>query len=494
MKRLYVILLLFLFFLVNLSSAENTKEQTLINTHIIILKDGSEYKGVLIKIEEGKVYFKINNEEKIFNKEYVDRIQFQQYRLYQDLKNVNEIKDTEIKSVWENSKKWEKDQNEPIVMLLDKLVVEYLSNNKVKINIKKAFKILNEAGKEYSAQYFYYLKDHSEAKLLYGITILPDGTVSTIEESAVNDEPINNEIPDYDLLHRVKFGLKDVDIESVFIWEAEIVRDFDEIKLPFLIEKDLIEKVNIEKQIIKVMTPANMKLNYSIYNGLIPFKGISVKKYRDKNKQIYELEQNNIPAFVEDEDNIPGRSLIYPKFYACLNSSWSKISDEINKKYFQNKNNGEFNELLKKIIGNETDKLKQIQLVYDYINRKINLINVSFDEFYSLPLNDDKILNLSTLNIMDKSYLFIRLMNVLNVESKFYYYRENYKNKITDKIQSLKLLDNVICEINFDNKKFFASFENQNFNIGQFYYSVSNASALVIGNRTKQLINIEKIP
>ncbi|MBN2545398.1 MAG: DUF3857 domain-containing protein [Spirochaetes bacterium] len=493
MKKLYFTFILFFFTVFKLISSEITKEQSLPNTHIIILKDGSEYKGNLLKIEDGKIYFKINNDERIFNKDYVDRIQFQQRRIYQDIKSITEISDQEIQYLWENSKKREKDPNEPIVMLLDKLVVEYLSDRKVKINIKKAFKILNEAGKEYSTQFFYYLKNHSDYKLLYGITVLPDGSVSSIEETAVNDEPINNQIPDYNLLHRVKFGLKDVDVESVFVWEAEITRDFDNVKLPFLVEKELIEKVNIEKQIIKILAPKNLKINYTIYDGLIPYKKVKLKKYREKNKIIYQVEQNNIPAFIEDENNIPSASIIFPKIYACLKSSWLNIGKEIYKNFFYNKDNAKFNELLKSIIGNETDKYKQIQLIYDYINRKINLINIPPDEFYYLPLIDDKIINLSTLNILDKTYLFIRLLNILNIESKFYYYRENYKNKITDKIQSLKLLDNVACEVNINDKKLIVSFENQNFNIGQHYYSVSNAHALIIDNRSKKLINIEKI-
>lgn len=490
-KRLIkiIIILFFIFFSFFIHAEDDNN-----SSHIIILKDGNEYKGQLKDITEKSIIFEINGKERIFNRDNVTRIQFHKDRLYSDIDNIKNIKDEEIQEIWKTAKKWEPSQNTQVVILLDKVTYDFKPDNKVIINIKKAFKVLNEEGKNYSTQYFYYLKNCSKADLLYGITILPDGNIKSIEESAINDEPINNEIPQYDDLHRIKFGLKDVDIGSVFVWEAKIERTWDLIKNPLLIDKQLVGYNQVEKSIIQIKMPKKIKLDYKIYSGLIPIKKPSILIKKDKNSIIYTIEQNNIENFINDEKNSPSDFLIYPAFYAGINTSWQKISNLYYNNYFRPVISDKMKMKAREITDRGLNFEDKLSLLYNYINREISLADIEMDYFSYSPIEEEKLLTSSSLNVLDKSYLFTRLANSLDIPVKLYLYRYNFKNEINNDYPTLKLFDSAICEIEIDKKPIFFSFEDQNFSIDQVDYAVSSAWALDVSTKNSKIIKLKKLP
>ena len=491
MKKLLLknILILFLIFSLFFLYAKDTDK----SFHIIILKDGNEYKGKLKSIKEDMIIIEINGEEKIFNKSNVARIQFYKDRLYADIDNIKEINDREIQEIWEASKKWELSQNNQIVILLDKVYYDFKPGNKVNIKIKKAFKILNEEGKNYSTQYFYYLKNISKAELLYGITILADGSIKSIEESAINDEPINNEVPQYDNLHRIKFGLKDVDIGSVLVWEAEIETKWDYLNNPLLIDKELVGYNQVEKRIIKIRTPKTLKINYEVYEGLIPFKKPFVLVKKDKNSIIYTIEQRNIKNFINDEKNPPSVYVIYPTFYASININWKKLSNLYYNKFFSTSFSEKLKNRSREITNQGLYFEDKLLLLYNYVNREINLVDIDLDGFSYTPMEEKKLLDSSSLNVLDKSYLFTRLANSLKIPVKLYLYRYNFKDEINNKCPSLKQFDSAICEIKIDNKSIYFSFEDQSFTVNQVNYSASNAWALDVSTRNSKIVKLKKL-
>ena len=494
-QRIIILLhILILFSCVTIPDRKTEQKQSSIHSHILILKDGNEYKGRLKGIDTDTITFIINGEEKKWARAEINRIQFHRKRLYEDVENISQINDEEIQFVWNASNKWKPSQDLQVVILLDKTIVEFGANNKIIIRIKRAMKILNESGKEHSTQYFYYFKDNSNAKLKYGITILADGSITSVEESAINDEPINNKVPHYDILHRIKFGLKDIDIGSVFVWEAEISGEWDMLKQPYLFNRQLIGYNPVEKRVIKIISPATKRIDYSIYQGLIPFDKPNIKKEKKKNMIIYSVEQNNVPVYIDDEDNSPSDSLIYPKFYAAPDVSWKELTSIYYKKYFEKPILENIKNLALKIIKKEDNTQKKLSLLYNHVNRAINKVEVSMHNFHFIPIDEDKLPNLASLNVLDKSYLFVRMSKALGIPVKMFLYRSNYKNSIVNEFPSLKHFDSVICVAVVENKPIFYSFENQNYGAGQTGYSISQAWALEVTKEANNIEILQKIP
>lgn len=496
MKRLLqkIYLIFFLIFSLLILKAEDKITQKNEYSHIIVLKDGNEYKGRLKSIKDDSIIFEMDNIDKVFKKGDIERIQFHKKRLYEDIDNISKIEDPEIKEIWETSKKWEPTQALQVVILLDEMFYDFKIGNKVEITIKKAFKVLNEEGKNYSTQYFYYLKDCSKGDLLYGITILPDGSIRSIDESTINDEPINNEIPHYDNLHRIKFGLKDVDIGSVFIWEAKIEREWDYIKHPILIEKQLISYDNTEKSILKIKMPTSLKINYNFYDGFIPYKRPDVLKVKNKDGILYTIEQKNTEGFINDEKNSPSDYLIYPTFYAGPEISWQKLSSLYFTGFFNSPIQDKIKKLADDITKIEPSFIEKLSLLYNHVNREIDLTYIDFDQFQYIPLDENKLTEASSLNVLDKSYLFTRLANSVGIPVKFYFYRNNFKNQINNICPSIKQFDSAICEILIDKKPIYFSFEDQNYSIDQADYSISSAWALNVSEKNSKINRLKDIP
>ncbi len=482
---------MFFLFIINAENNNNLKNNY---SHIIILKNGSEYRGQLKDITQDIVIFIIDGKEKTFKRDDVTRVQFHKDRLYSNAGNIKNINDPEIQEIWNSSKKWNPSQETQIVILLDKIYYDFKAGNKVIIKIKKAIKILNEEGKNHSTQYFYYLKNCSKANLLYGITILKDGQIKSIEESAINDEPIYNEIPHYNNLHRIKFGLKDVDIGSVIIWEAEIEREWDYINNPMMIEKQLISYNQVGKSIIKIKTPKTFKIDYKTFEGLIPFKKPSITIKKEKDGILYTVEQNDVENFINDEDNSPSDYLIYPAFYASPDINWEKLSRLYYNNFFSKPVSDELKKTALKIIKNESNFENGLSLLYDYVNRKIDLANINMSYFSYTPIKEDLLLSSGSLNVLDKSYLFTRLANSLGIPVKLYLYRYNYKNEINNEYPSLKQFDSAICEIEIDKKSIVFSFEDQSFSADQVEFSASNAWALNVSEKNSKITKLKKLP
>gem|GEM_PF-1307821 len=492
-KGLLIFIISFIFFLSYLS-ANDIQENKSSDSHIIILKNGKEYKGKLIEINDENVIFFINGKKEVFNKKDVTRIQFHKKRLYEDVKIIKKINDIEIKKAWEESKKWKESKDLEVVFLLDKVNIEFIQDGLVKLNFKKAIKILNEEGKNYSTQYFYYLNNYRKPEILYGITVSPEGKVTCLEESAINDEPVNNEYPQYDLLNRVKFGLKDVDVGSVIIWEAEIIEKWDLLKNPFLFEKYLVNSnYNVKKELI-IKAPEDLNINLALHNGLIPFKTGKSDKKTEKKNIIYSYVQENIKLFINDEDNTPHDSIIYPWFIiACNAKSWDELSGLYYDKYFNKPINIDIKNLALSIVKNEKDSSVILSKLYEWVNRSINLVDVDMEEYSYCPNDEDKIISSSSLNVLDKSYLFTRMANALNIPVKMYFYKKSYKDKLIDNCFNLKQFDSVICESNIKNNKTIYSFENENFRLGQVYYSASEAQALDVTAPAGKIIMLPKL-
>jgi hypothetical protein len=487
MKKLMLLLFLFISIIVFSESIEDQNYYS----HIIILKNGSEYRGSLVRIDKDYVIFKINDKIKMFDKKTINSIQLHQKRMYEDVKTIDQINDPDISSLFEASDRFKINENLQIIMLLDKLKISFLDKNTIKYNIKKAYKILNVQGKDYSTQYFYYFKNISKAKLLYGITISKDGNVDCLDDSAISDEPVNNRYPQYDLLHRIKFGLKNVDIGSIIVWEAEITRSNDTLSRPFYIEKQLILDENILKQVVEVVSDDDF--NYSLYEGKIDFYTGKFKKTTKGNQSIFTYVNEYIHGFSKDEQNIPSDRFILPFLCFSTINSWKKISTDFYNAYFDLPISDAINNLARSIIGNEDNAEKQLILLFNYLNRKIELANVSMYDFYFTPLSDDLLVSSPALNNLDKSYLFTRMAQALNIPVKMYFYKKNFNNPLQTKCPSISQFDSVICESNLNNISKYYSFENPNFKADQYYFSLSEAEALEVTKSNSEISRLKKI-
>ncbi len=476
--------LLFLFFTFFAFASDNS---------IIILKDGREYKGELIEIDEDAVIFKIDNQTTKFPKKSVFKINFHKKRLYEDFKNIKEIRDKEISEIWKKSINL-KSQKSNWVELFDKISYDFQEDNSVAIRIKKALKILSIEGKEESVQFFYYLRDIFKAKLIYAFSVTPDGLLHPVSESALNDEPVNGAYPAYDNLNRVKFGLKNADVGTLIIWEAEISGIYDELSYPFYIQKTLLNDYATQKRVIEITAPRDKNINYSFYRGMVDYRFtapvISVKN--GKKRLIFE--ENLIPEYINDESNTPADSAVYPSFHLNFNcGGYDYIASKYSEKYFFAPVDSKIDAAVKNIVGDEKEEIKKAKMIFEYINQKINLAPIPFSETKFTPSASEEVLiYLPTLNTLDKTYLFTRIVKSLGINCKMLFCKTNDSNPLINETESLKQFDKVIAVVSSHGEDYYVSFENQNFSFGDLEFDLSFTSALDVTNKNGQITNTKK--
>jgi hypothetical protein len=456
---------------------------------ILILNDGREYRGILKSINDTTIVFEIDGKSASFDRKLVNKINFERNRVYDGVKKVAEIKDIEIQDAFYESKKWKQSQDYNSVFLLDKMTYNFEKDFSVRINIKKAVKILNEDGKSLSTQYMYYLRNIYKAKLLYAITISPDGSVFSLDEQALNDEPMNNLNPNYDKLNRMKFGLKNIDVESVFVWEAEITGSYDNLDNQFFLEKKLVSEVPVVKRLVELSVPEGMNLKSYYSPGMADFKKPGISRMKSGNKTVFSYVEKDAKEFVNDEEDLPSDSMIYPYIYFGFDMDWSKITADYHDRYFSSPVSGKIADLAVKIAGGEKDRNQIVKKLYRYVNRQIDFANIGLSDNGYSPSTEERLPDLPSLNVLDKSYLFTRLCGYFGINAGMYLYRDFGKGELIGSCPSLKQFDSVLCEVD----KTFYSFENPNYDIGIRSPGSSRAYALDVTKGSSKPFLLDKM-
>lgn len=185
----------------------------------IVLKDGNEYTGKLIKITDTEIYFKTNNEEKVFKKTDVLKLLISQKRKFYNIDNINNLPDKNLLNYIKTPISEELSQQFNFVTILAKTEIKYENNKKVK-ELTKIVKVLNNGGIEQSANYYIWDPDNSDVSIDYAFTIAPNGMITHIDDSTINIAKYQV-IKGYNSRKIIKFTLPDVVVGSTIVYKIK---------------------------------------------------------------------------------------------------------------------------------------------------------------------------------------------------------------------------------------------------------------------------------
>ena len=438
--------------------------------HILIMNDGSEYKGTLVEIGDENVLFRTAEQTLSVARTDVSKINFSQSRLYNNVTNISQIDDKTIQNIYKKSQHYKnKLADSQYVNILNQRHYNIVDEKTVRCTMTTAVKILNDEGKSVSTQYFTYLKDRQTAKLVYAITIQPDGSVSAVDESAVNDEPVNNKYPLYDIEHRVKFGHKNADVGSLLIWQAEYEIAIDPIFSPFYAVLSFMDSEPMLDYDVRITHPADIRLDCESYKGWFP----NVKPAVKNGKTEFSLSVHNIPPYRIDEEETPSYNILLPKVFVTTHidgdrSAAQTVSFAYKDQYFSENVSDEMIAFTDKILSaHKSDKprtaIETADELYYYINRSIQTAAVSLQVMGYKPADDKTLCSSSYLSVLDKAYLFTRLLNYQNIGSALMRFYCSTDSVFPQNVFSLRNFNHVIVETEFDGEKHFYSFNGKNY-------------------------------
>ncbi|MBN2541950.1 DUF3857 domain-containing protein [bacterium] len=433
LKTLFIILVL-----VNICAAD-----------IIYLNSGEEYDGRLLSIENGIIEFELFSGELLdLNKDDVNKIQIEETPETASIKDLN---DTLIFNLWKRSRDEEIESDIPYINLYEE--VEY-TINPVDFTwykrTRKVQKILNDVGIGISNKVFYFLSNDENVKLNFARVIDEEGMVEYIRESAIKDEAINYDIPEYDNLHRKKIALRGTGIGSVI--DYEIVHYYPRISLtsPFFVHEYFRENEPLKKKVVKVRLPSGWEFKYSVRNweydspyfyidtakvtvyiddidysdNLKPDQPIrTVKVKRDgiekRNRKSSEglIEYDIYNLVVVNQDRIEDEPFIPPKLYFCpsviggfdggkgFGEYYKSILDSI---IYTN----DIKDLLNVILKNKADTLLEI---YNYVIKEIKFKDVNIPDYSYTPKSLSQIFKNKSGNYLGKPFFLYGLYKYLDI-------------------------------------------------------------------------------
>ena len=439
--------------------------------HILIMNDGAEYKGTLVEIGDDNVIFRTAEQTLTVSRSDVSKLNFVQSRLYSDVTDISQISDPTIQSIYRKSQHYKsKLADSKYVNILNQRLYTIVDETKVRCVLTNAVRILNDEGKSESTQYFTYLKNRQTARLVYAITIQPDGKVFAVDESAVNDEPLNNKYPLYDIEHRVKFGHKNADVGSLLIWQAEYEITIDPVFSPFYAVLSFMDSEPVLEYDVRIAHPADIKLDCEVYKGWFP----NVKPGIKNGKTEMSVHISNIPPYRIDEEETPSYSILLPKVFVAAHfdggdqSAAQAVSLAYKDRYFSDAVSDELIAFTDKILSaRQSDKprtaLETADELYYYINRNIQTAAVSLSVMGYTPADDKTLCSSSYLSVLDKTYLFTRLLNSQHIGSALMRLYCSAENVFPQNVFSLLNFNHVIVETDFGGGKHFYSFNGKNY-------------------------------
>jgi len=178
----------------------------------LYLQGGEEYFGTLERIARGRLHAVIGGQARTFPLEQVHRIEFQRRRLLDDVTKASQLprgiaffrealgpETAELRRRFPEA---------AFVVLADETEVVIDAAGTWEAKRFEAWRILEERGAESAMRRLEYFPDRQQAEVIFGLTVLPDGRVQHLADTAMKDEALYPRLPAYNFQHRLRFTLK----------------------------------------------------------------------------------------------------------------------------------------------------------------------------------------------------------------------------------------------------------------------------------------------
>ncbi len=405
---------------------------------------------------------------------------------------LNELNDTFLTNLWEQSPKLEEYPDVPYITLyveknytLNEDMTWTLTNR----TIEKVFK---EGGKHRASKATYYLEGNEKIEIDWARVITPEGLVYEVRSSAIKDESINSDYPEYEKLYRKKFAMRFVEVDCILDYQHTRIVDNPEFIREFKIDEVFRSRYPIVQKIVTLTYPKTMEVNIQFNKFDKKFITTSKKEKDDKIILNWTLTEpsENIPI----EYNIPFRLDIVPHLYCAVKQDWKTIGN----KYYQ--------KLQTKLIYSDDLKIKIEELksdaktdeniaqaLYNYIIKEMNVIPISTTSYNELPRSLDKIYENNFGNDLELCFLYYGMLLYAGLEADLLWIRPENKGKLRSKVPTFRQLGNILVRVKLDDYVYISPLrETANFyNLPSDYH---NAPALLIKEKKSKLIKIASFP
>ncbi|NQT87028.1 DUF3857 domain-containing protein, partial [bacterium] len=179
---------------------------------MLYLRNGDEYQGAVIGSADGQMRFLIGGEERAFPLGDVQRVEFQRSRDYDDAQTAADLRrastffDHVLTPRTEDLARRFPQADYVVLAHHVRLTVD--RRGRWSLARLQVWRMLKQSGADVARRALYYFPDRQNVAIRFGLTALPDGTVTRIADTAFKDEALYPDLADYNFRHRLRFNMR----------------------------------------------------------------------------------------------------------------------------------------------------------------------------------------------------------------------------------------------------------------------------------------------
>lgn len=421
MKKVFVFLAIFLNIFLPQCSKQFLNNESEWMEDIIYTEKGEEYKCRVTKITDDSIYIKTPDTELTFPKEKIRSIDLAQKREGHLWKNVKDITDPILLQSLKSNLSEFADKKYVDIYCKRHLTIKKDSSYAYSIRCIRA--ICSEKGRDAGNIRFNYLSKEEQMEINFGRTITKEGEVLHLRENAIEDASIYSRIPPYENAHEIKIALREVKPGNFLDFKVTIYGKISK-ESPFILENTLGSSGPTLKSIIRVEAPRYFDIawqNWKIEEPSLRFSG--------RNKILHW--ETDFLEEIEDEDNAPPKSYIFPRITAGIKDNWERISQNF-KKYLEEK---------------YTPHNQEPKDIYKEIINLIRFVDVPSYTYKCYPKSLEEILESKLANSLDKTSLLYSALVSQGYTAELVLVRSKTRGKIAKNVPSLYQFDGALIKL-----------------------------------------------
>ena len=295
-----------------------------VNADIVVLENGREYEGVLLRADAEKLIFRQNGAEVAYDRADVVHVRLQKRREWDAFNHVDEIPDDKLQNAMAARISPRKYPGAGTYTLLDSTSIVLQSPRTWRRTHRFLKQILHEHGADATVQSLTYRADADEVTVKHGISIRTDGSVVHLRDTAIQDESIYSNSPRYNILCKRRFALPEGTPGVVLDGQTEVVRkkalnDF------YFYDEFLFGALDpIRRKRVEIHVPEKFDIKWQILNDPAGHVSHSSKQYGDGTVHTWVREHtpNLIP-----EPQMPPLAAVVPRLVVSADPrSWKEIA------------------------------------------------------------------------------------------------------------------------------------------------------------------------
>lgn len=237
----------------------------------LYLQGGEEYHGRVLRTEDGKLHFLTGGEEKVVPLDQVQRIEFQRRRQYdqvttaQELAQASEVFAKLLEPRTEDLA--ERFPQADYVVLADRTRVTIEADGRYEVRRLRAWRVLKQSGAGVARRTLGYFPDRQQVTVRYGLTVLPDGSVAHLSDTALKDEALHARLPAYDFRHRLRFTLRGASPGATLILATSLEGEAT-LLAPLVVDRVLWDDQPALRRSVRIECPEGQRPAVAATNGL----------------------------------------------------------------------------------------------------------------------------------------------------------------------------------------------------------------------------------